>query len=90
VLLLEEPTASLDPDTADVVRTLLKDYQHETGATILMASHNMAEVERLCDDVILMQLGKVFERGHPQELIDRFGRQDMEEVFLDMARGRSK
>jgi ABC-2 type transport system ATP-binding protein len=90
VLLLDEPTASLDPDTADVVRTLLKDYQHETGATILMASHNMAEVERLCDDVILMQLGKVFERGHPQELIDRFGRQDMEEVFLDMARGRSK
>jgi ABC-2 type transport system ATP-binding protein len=66
VLLLDEPTASLDPDTADVVRTLLKEYQHETGATILMASHNMAEVERLCDDVILMQLGKVFERGHPQ------------------------
>jgi len=90
VLLLDEPTASLDPDTADVVRTLLKDYQHETGATILMASHNMAEVERLCDDVILMQLGKVFERGHPQELIARFGRDDMEQVFLDMARGRSK
>jgi ABC-2 type transport system ATP-binding protein len=90
VLLLDEPTASLDPDTADVVRTLLKDYQHETGATILMASHNMAEVERLCDDVILMQLGKVFERGHPQELIARFGREDMEQVFLDMARGRVK
>jgi ABC-2 type transport system ATP-binding protein len=90
VLLLDEPTASLDPDTADVVRTLLKEYQHETGATILMASHNMAEVERLCDDVILMQLGKVFERGHPQELIARFGREDMEQVFLDMARGRSK
>ena len=90
VLLLDEPTASLDPDTADVVRTLLKDYQHETGATILMASHNMAEVERLCDDVILMQVGKVFERGHPQELIARFGREDMEQVFLDMARGRVK
>jgi ABC-2 type transport system ATP-binding protein len=90
VLLLDEPTASLDPDTADVVRTLLKEYQHETGATILMASHNMAEVERLCDDVILMQLGKVFERGHPQDLIARFGREDMEQVFLDMARGRSK
>lgn len=90
VLLLDEPTASLDPDTADVVRTLLKEYQHETGATILMASHNMAEVERLCDDVILMQLGKVFERGHPRELIERFGREDMEQVFLDMARGRSK
>ena len=90
VLLLDEPTASLDPDTADVVRTLLKDYQHETGATILMASHNMAEVERLCDVVILMQVGKVFERGHPQELIARFGREDMEQVFLDMARGRVK
>jgi len=90
VLLLDEPTASLDPDTADVVRTLLKEYQHETGATILMASHNMAEVERLCDDVILMQLGKMFERGHPRELIARFGREDMEQVFLDMARGRSK
>ena len=90
VQLLDEPTASLDPDTADWVRTLLKDYQRQTGATILMASHNMAEVERLCDDVILMQLGKVFERGHPQELIARFGREDMEQVFLDMARGRSK
>jgi len=90
VLLLDEPTASLDPDTADWVRTLLKDYQRETGATILLASHNMSEVERLCDDVILLQTGKVFDRGSPTELIKRFGRQDMEEVFLDMARGRGR
>ncbi|MBX9944584.1 MAG: ABC transporter ATP-binding protein [Reyranella sp.] len=90
VLLLDEPTASLDPDTADWVRGYLKDYQGRTGATILLASHNMSEVERLCDDVILLQAGRVFERGSPRELIDRFGREDMEEVFLDMARGRGR
>ena len=90
VLLLDEPTASLDPDTADWVRGYLEDYQHETHATILLASHNMGEVERLCDDVILLQTGKVFERGSPRELIERFGREDMEEVFLDMARGRGR
>jgi ABC-2 type transport system ATP-binding protein len=90
VLLLDEPTASLDPDTADWVRTLLKDYQRETGATILLASHNMNEVERLCDDVILLQTGRVFDRGSPRELIERFGREDMEQVFLDMARGRGR
>jgi ABC-2 type transport system ATP-binding protein len=90
VLLLDEPTASLDPDTADWVRTFLKEYQRETGATILLASHNMSEVERLCDDVLLLQTGRVFERGSPRELIERFGREDMEEVFLDMARGRGR
>ena len=90
VLLLDEPTASLDPDTADWVRGYLKDYQHETHATIMLASHNMSEVERLCDDVILLQAGRVFERGSPRELIERFGREDMEEVFLDMARGRAR
>ncbi|MFO1082701.1 MAG: ABC transporter ATP-binding protein [Reyranellaceae bacterium] len=90
VLLLDEPTASLDPDTADWVRSYLEAYQAETQATILLASHNMAEVERLCDDVILLQAGRVFERGSPRELIERFGRADMEEVFLDMARGRGR
>ena len=90
VLLLDEPTASLDPDTADWIRGYLKDYQRETGATILLASHNMGEVERLCDDVILLQSGRVFERGSPRELTQRFGREDMEEVFLDMARGRRR
>ncbi|SJZ53551.1 ABC-2 type transport system ATP-binding protein [Enhydrobacter aerosaccus] len=90
VLLLDEPTASLDPDTADWVRTYLKDYQAQTQATILLASHNMSEVERLCDDVILLQSGRVFDRGSPRELIERFGREDMEQVFLDMARGRGR
>jgi ABC-2 type transport system ATP-binding protein len=90
VLLLDEPTASLDPDTADWVRTYLKDYQAGTHATILLASHNMGEVERLCDDVLLLQAGRVFDRGSPRELIQRFGREDMEQVFLDMARGRAR
>ena len=90
VLLLDEPTASLDPDTADWVRGYLKDYQAETHATLLLASHNMGEVERLCDDVIMLQAGRVFERGSPRELIERFGREDMEQVFLDMARGRGR
>ncbi|MCA0301623.1 MAG: ABC transporter ATP-binding protein [Proteobacteria bacterium] len=90
VLLLDEPTASLDPDTADWVRSYLEDYRRETGATILLASHNMGEVERLCDDVLLLQAGKVFDRGSPRELVERFGREDMEEVFLDMARGRGR
>lgn len=88
VLLLDEPTASLDPDTADWVRSLLKAYQGRTGASILLASHNMTEVERLCDDVLVMRAGKIVERGAPQELIDRFGRTTMEEVFLDIARNR--
>jgi len=88
VLLLDEPTASLDPDTADWVRGLLKAYQGRTGASILLASHNMTEVERLCDDVLVMRAGKIVERGAPQELIDRFGRTTMEEVFLDIARNR--
>ena len=88
VLLLDEPTASLDPDTADWIRTFLKAYQTRTQATFLMASHNMAEVERLCDDVIMLRTGKVVDRGTPQALIDRYGRRTLEEVFLDIARGR--
>ena len=90
VLLLDEPTSSLDPDTADWVRSYLEEYQEETHATIVLASHNMSEVERLCDDVLLLQGGRVFERGSPRELLERFGREDMEEVFLDMARGRGR
>jgi ABC-2 type transport system ATP-binding protein len=87
VLLLDEPTASLDPDTADRIRTLLKDYQVRSGATVLMASHNMSEVERLCDQVIMLRAGRIVDAGAPRELIRRYGRQDMEEVFLDIARG---
>ena len=88
VLLLDEPTASLDPDTGDWVRTWLERYRAETGCTILLASHNMAEVERLCDDVLMLKQGKVVDRGSPADLLARYGRDDMEEVFLDIARDR--
>jgi len=86
VLLLDEPTASLDPDTADWVRSFLEDYRTRTGATILLASHNMAEVERLCQHVMMMRAGAIVDRGAPDELIARYGRQNLEEVFLDIAR----
>lgn len=86
VLLLDEPTASLDPDTADRVRGYLVAYQQRTGATILLASHNMLEVERICNDVVVMRMGKVVDHGTPQALIARYGRETMEEVFLDIAR----
>ncbi|TAL83613.1 MAG: ABC transporter ATP-binding protein [Beijerinckiaceae bacterium] len=88
VLLLDEPTASLDPDTADWVRTHLEDYRRTKGATILLASHNMSEVERLCDRVIVLKLGRIVGDGSPAELIERFGRTNLEDVFLDFARGR--
>ena len=87
LLLLDEPTASLDPDTADWVRTLLESYRRRTGATILLASHNMAEVERLADDVLMMKQGRIVDRGQPAELVRRYGRATLEEVFLDIARG---
>ena len=87
VLLLDEPTASLDPDIADRMRTYLEDYQGSTGCTMLLASHNMGEVERMCADVIMLRAGIVVDQGSPDELIARYGRADMEEVFLDIARG---
>ncbi len=90
VLLLDEPTASLDPDTADWVRSWLERYCREHRATILLASHNMPEVERLCDNVLMMKGGKIVDRGAPAELIARYGRQSMEEVFLDVARDRRR
>ncbi|MFY9288125.1 MAG: ABC transporter ATP-binding protein [Alphaproteobacteria bacterium] len=89
LLLLDEPTASLDPDTADWVRTLLMDYGKTTGATIFMASHNMYEVERMCDDVIIMKSGRIVDRGAPQRLLETYSRENLEEVFLDIARNRS-
>ncbi len=88
LLLLDEPTASLDPDTADYVRGLLEDYRRRTGATILLASHNMSEVERLCDDVLMLRRGRLVDRGTPAELLARYGRRNMEEVFIDIARER--
>jgi ABC-2 type transport system ATP-binding protein len=90
VLLLDEPTASLDPDTADWVRTRLERYRQERDATILLASHNMAEVERLCERVIMMKQGRIVDDDTPQRLLDRYGRQTLEEVFLDIARGRAE
>ncbi len=87
VLLLDEPTASLDPDTADWVRSYLLSYQKRTGATILLASHNMVEVERMCTDVFIMRQGSIEERGTPGEIIARHGRETLEDVFLDIARG---
>lgn len=86
LLLLDEPTASLDPDTADWVRTYLERYRDRTGAAILLASHNMAEVERLCSDVLMMKTGRIVDRGAPDDLIARYGREDLEQVFLDIAR----
>ncbi len=88
VLLLDEPTASLDPDTADWVRTHLENYRKERGASILLASHNMMEVERLCDRVIMMKRGVIVDDDAPERLLARYGRQTLEDVFLDIARGR--
>jgi ABC-2 type transport system ATP-binding protein len=88
VLLLDEPTASLDPDTADWVRTHIEDYRRGRRATILLASHNMLEVERLCDRVIMLKQGRIVGDGSPEELLARFERSNLEEVFLDLARGR--
>jgi ABC-2 type transport system ATP-binding protein len=86
LLLLDEPTASLDPDTADQVRGLLETYARREGAAILLASHNMGEVERLCAEVLMMKAGRIVDRGTPAELVARYGRNDMEQVFLDIAR----
>jgi ABC-2 type transport system ATP-binding protein len=88
VLLLDEPTVSLDPDTADWVRGYLVQYQRRSGATLLLASHNMTEVERICTDVLIMRTGKIVDSGAPQELIARHGRTTLEEVFLDISRRR--
>jgi ABC-2 type transport system ATP-binding protein len=90
LLLLDEPTASLDPDTADWVRRKLKDYAETRGSTLLLASHNMAEVERLADRVILLHQGRIIEDGTPAALIATYGRATLEEVFLDVVRGRGK
>jgi ABC-2 type transport system ATP-binding protein len=88
LLLLDEPTASLDPDTADWIRQHLETYRKENGATILLASHNMLEVERLCDRVIIMKRGRIEDDDSPQRIMARYNRATMEEVFLDVARGR--
>ncbi len=88
LLLLDEPTASLDPDTADWVRQHLLTYRRTHGATILLASHNMLEVERLCDRVIIMKRGRIEDDDTPDAIMARYNRTTLEEVFLDVARGR--
>ena len=87
LLLLDEPTASLDPDTGDWVRSWLERYRAETGCAVLLASHNMGEVERLCDRVLMLKGGRVVDAGAPADLVARYGRDDLEQVFLDIARG---
>ena len=86
LLLLDEPTASLDPDTGDWIRSYLEEYARETGATILLASHNMNEVNRLCSDVLMMKQGQVVDRGTPAGLVEKYGLETLEQVFLDIAR----
>jgi ABC-2 type transport system ATP-binding protein len=88
LLLLDEPTASLDPDTADWVRHYLERYQQETRCAILLASHNMGEVERLANRVLMLRQGKIVDSGSPDDLLFRYSRQNLEEVFLDIARDR--
>ena len=86
VLLLDEPTASLDPETGDFVRSFLEEYQKEKKTSILLASHNMSEVERLCSSVLMMNKGAIIDQGTPGELINKHGRKNMEEVFLKLTR----
>ena len=86
VLLLDEPTASLDPETGDFVRTFLENYKKEKKISVLLASHNMDEVKRLCSSVLMMKDGIIVDRGTPNDLILKHGRKNLEEVFLEIAR----
>jgi ABC-2 type transport system ATP-binding protein len=86
ILLLDEPTASLDPETGDFIRSFLEEYQQEGKTSILLASHNMTEVERLCSSVLMMNKGQIIDEGKPNELIKKHGRRNMEEVFLKLTR----
>ncbi|UYO41980.1 ABC transporter ATP-binding protein [Rhodopseudomonas sp. P1] len=90
LLLLDEPTASLDPDTADWIRSHLESYRKRRGASILLASHNMLEVERLCDRVVIMKRGRIEDDDTPSAIMARYHRSTLEEVFLDVARGRAR
>ena len=86
ILLLDEPTASLDPDVGDYIRSFIEDFASNKGSTILLASHNMNEVERLCHEVMMMKNGKIIDRGTSSNLINKHGRKNLEEVFLKIAR----
>ena len=86
ILLLDEPTASLDPDIGDFVRSYIQDYRSKNQITILLASHNMNEVERLCDSILMMKKGKIIDKGTCSEIIKKHGRNNLEETFLKLAR----
>jgi len=86
ILLLDEPTASLDPDVADYVRSIIEDFSSNNKKTILIASHNMIEVERLCDEVMMMKKGEIIDMGKSKDLISKHGRKNLEEVFLKIVR----
>ena len=86
ILLLDEPTASLVPDVGDYIRTYIENYASNNGATVLLASHNMNEVERLCDEVMMMKNGEIIDKGKCDDLITKHGRKNLEEVFLKIAR----
>ena len=90
VLLLDEPTASLDPETGDFVRTFLENYKKENKISVLLASHNMSEVKRLCDSILMMKDGIIIDKGKPDELINKHGRQNLEEVFLKLAKNKNE
>jgi ABC-2 type transport system ATP-binding protein len=90
VLLLDEPTASLDPETGDFVRTFLENYKKEKKISILLASHNMNEVKRLCASILMMKDGIIIDKGKPDELIKKHGRQNLEEVFLKLTRDKNE
>ena len=86
VLLLDEPTASLDPETGDFIRTFLENYKKEKKISVLLASHNMSEVKRLCNSILMMKNGTIIDKGTPEQLIKKHGRQNLEEVFLQLTR----
>jgi ABC-2 type transport system ATP-binding protein len=86
ILFLDEPTASLDPDVGDYIRGFIEDYASNKGATILLASHNMSEVERLCYEVMMMKNGEIIDKGKCDDLINKHGRKNLEEVFLKLVR----
>ncbi len=88
VLFLDEPTASLDPDIGDFVRQYIETYKSKNKVTILLASHNMKEVERLCDSVVMMKEGQIVDRGTCKELIEKHGRDNLEDTFLQIARSK--
>ena len=90
ILLLDEPTAALDPETADFIRTFLENYKKEKNVSILLASHNMSEVKRLCASILMMKNGKIIDKGKPKELIKKHGQKNLEEVFLKLVRNKDE